>query len=102
MEEVVDMSHLEPDSTIVTKIEELTSAVLDTKVSARMSLELTLWATKDVAKYVGVSYKYASEHLVTHHTFPNALRLPTKRSPKGHPRWYAGEVIKWVAANQEG
>lgn len=96
------MNQAETDEAIITRLDELTAAVLDSKVSAKMTLDLTLWSTKDVAAYVGVSYKYASEHLVTHHTFPNALRLPTKRALKGHPRWYAGEVINWVAANQEG
>ncbi len=68
MEEVANMSQTDTDTTIVNKLEELTAVVLDSKVSAKMTLDLTLWSTKDIAAYVGVSYKYASEHLVTHHT----------------------------------
>lgn len=87
---------------IVAAIEQLTSAVLDSRAAPKISLDITLWNTKGVADYLGVTYKYASEQVVTHHTFPGALRLPTKKSTKGHPRWYAGEVIAWVAIHKEG
>ena len=94
-------ANIDSNEIIATKLDQLIGAVLDSKVAAKISLDVTLWNTTDVAKYVGVTYKYASEYIVTHHTFPEALRLPTKKSAKGHPRWYAGEVIEWVAKHRE-
>lgn len=84
------------------KLDQLIAAVLDSKISPKISLEITLWETKDVACYLKASYRYTSEFIVTHHTFPNAVRLPTKNKTKGHPRWYASEVIEWVAKHQDG
>lgn len=83
------------------KLDELISAVLNSKITTKVGLEATLWNTTDVANYLKVSYRYASEYIVTHHTFPNALRLPTQNQTKGHPRWYAAEVIAWAAQYQE-
>lgn len=89
------------NDTIITAIEQLTSAVLNTKAAPKIGLDITLWNTSDVADYIGIAYKYASEHIVTLHTFPNALRLPTRKETKGHPRWYAGDVIAWVSNHKE-
>lgn len=83
------------------KLDELIAAVLNTKFTPKVGLDMTLWNTTDVANYLKVSYRYASEYIVTHHTFPNALRLPTQNKTKGHPRWYAAEVITWAAGYQE-
>ena len=66
-----------------------------------MPQERRLWTTTDVANYLGITYKYASEWIVTHHTFPDALRIPTKNGKRGHPRWYASEVMDWVAEQKE-
>ena len=87
---------------ISVKLDELIAAVLNSKITAKVGLEATLWNTTDVANYLKVSYRYASEYIVTHHTFPNALRFPTQNRTKGHPRWYAAEVIAWAAKYQEG
>lgn len=91
----------EPIAVITAKFDQLISVILDTKIAPKIHLDVTLWSTKDVADYLGMSYRYTSEYIVTHHTFPNALRLPTKKQTKGHPRWYAGQVIKWAADYQE-
>lgn len=90
-----------PVDLISAKLDELIAAVLNSKITAKVGLEATLWNTTDVASYLKVSYRYASEYIVTHHTFPNALRLPTQNQTKGHPRWYAAEVIAWAARYQE-
>lgn len=86
---------------IVAAIEQLTSAVLDSRAAPKISLDITLWNTTQIGEYIGVSYRYASEHIVTHHTFPGAIRLPTKTAKNGHPRWHAGEVIAWVSNHKE-
>jgi hypothetical protein len=91
----------EQQDPIIQKLDELIHAVLDERLTPKLSLDVTLWSTQDVADYLGHSYRYTSEYMVTHHTFPPAMRLPTKKNTKGHPRWYAGQVIAWVADNQE-
>ncbi|MCO7225069.1 hypothetical protein [Pleionea sp. CnH1-48] len=91
-----------PDERLFSKFEQLIGAVLDSKVAPKVDIDKTLWETQDVANYLKLSYRYTSEYVVTHHTFPNALRFPTRNNTKGHPRWYAGEVIAWAATFQEG
>ena len=86
---------------IMDRLDQLIAAVLDNKSTPQIGLDVTLWNTTEVAEYFKVSYRYASEYIVTHHTFPNALRLPNKHNRKGHPRWYANEVIQWAANYQE-
>jgi hypothetical protein len=86
---------------VLDKFDELINAVLDTKLSPKLNLEVMLWSTQDVADYLSLSYRYTSEYIVTHHTFPHAMRLPTKKNTKGHPRWYAAQVIEWAATHQE-
>lgn len=94
-------AHEQYNEDIIARLEQLIAAILDTKTKTPISLDVALWNTSDVAEYLKISYRYASEYIVTHHTFPNALRLPNKKEKKGHPRWYAIEVIKWVAGYKE-
>lgn len=82
---------------IVSKLDELIAAVLNTKKVTTIDSQYLLWNTNDVADYLKVSYKYASEYIVTHHTFPHAIRVPTKNGRNGHPRWYATDVITWTS-----
>ncbi len=98
--DVTNESNTRFEEKIIGKIDELISVVHDTKAKTQLNLDVTLWNTSDVAQYIGVSYKYASEYMVTHHEFPLPVRLPTRNGKIGHPRWYAGEVIKWVRLNR--
>lgn len=86
---------------ITDKLDQLIAAVLDTKLTPKLRTDSVLWNTAEIANYLGVTYKYTSEYIITHHTFPCAMRVPTKNGKKGHPRWYAGEVIAWVAKHRE-
>ena len=94
-------SNEHPLDAITSRLDQLISVMLDRKAAPPIDLAVTLWNTTDVAEYLKVSYRYASEYVVTHHTFPNALRLPNKNGRKGHPRWYASEVVEWAARYQE-
>ncbi len=86
---------------IVERLDQLIAATLDTQSRPQLSLDITLWDTRNIADYLGRAYKYTNEYIVTHHTFPNAIRISIKDGKKSHPRWYAGEVIEWVAQNKE-
>lgn len=82
---------------IIEKLDELIAAVLNTKLKPSIDIDIQLWSTADIAEYLNISYKYTSEYIVTHHSFPQAIRLPTKSGERnGHPRWYASDVIEWV------
>ena len=86
---------------IINRLDQLIAAILDIKASSRIGHDAMLWETSDIAEYFKVSYRYTSEYVVTHNTFPGALRMPNKKGRKGHPRWYAKEVIEWAAHHQE-
>ena len=90
------------NATVISKLDELIAVVIDSKYKSKVGLDNTLWNTKDIADYIGMSYKYVHEQIVSIHTFPEAIRLPTKKTKNGHPRWYAAEVISWVAKYREG
>ena len=86
---------------IISKLDEVIAVLHNTNAVPPLDIEFTLWDNTEVARYIGVSYKYANEYIVTHHTFPDAIRLPTKNGRSGHPRWYAKEIIQWVSKNRE-
>ena len=95
-------TNVQPDTNeILNKLDQLIAAVLNTKKATVIDSKLALWNTSDVADYLKVSYKYASEYIVTHHTFPSAIRVPTKNGRNGHPRWYAMEVTSWASKYRE-
>lgn len=86
---------------LITKLDQLVSATLNNKLAPKVGFDKVLWDTSQIAEYISVSYKYASEYVVTHHTFPLAIRIHNKSGKSGHPRWYAKEVIDWVAKWRE-
>lgn len=96
----IQSSDSETLDVILNKFDQLIAAVLEQKLTPKIQPEKVLWNTADISEYLGVSYKYTSEYVVTHHTFPDAMRVPRKSGKRGHPRWYAGEVIEWIASNK--
>ncbi len=82
------------------KIDDLLAKLDSKNVNQSLIYEHTLWDTATIAEYIGVSHKYAGEYLVTHHRFPNAVRVENNRGRKGFPRWYAKEVIAWVSQHR--
>lgn len=86
---------------IISKLDEVIAALHNKNATSTLGIDCILWNNTEVAKYIGVTYKYANEYIVTHHSFPDAIRLPTKNNSVGHPRWYAKEVIEWVSRNRE-
>ena len=95
-------SQFDISTQVLEKLDQLISAVLDSKVKPRISIDKALWSLSEVSDYLGLSYRYVSEYIVTHHTFPEPVRLKFKKEKRGHPRYYAGEVIDWVSQFQEG
>ena len=60
-----------------------------------------LWDTADVAEYLCTGSAEVRERLITRPGFPRPIRLPTATGGKGHPKWYAREIIAWAATHRE-
>lgn len=101
MEKQDSISNDKNTQLVLAKLDELAKVMLAQHSSAALSIKQILWTNSEVADYIGVTYKYANEYIVTHHTFPHPIRLPNKHGKTGNPRWYAGEVIDWVAKYRE-
>lgn len=59
--------------------------------------ELVVWSGKECAEYLKVSRAQFMDRTSKHHEFPAALRMPTESGGGGHPRWFARDVIAWLA-----
>lgn len=82
-------------------IEQL-AAEIAAKMPRQFPIEVALWDHADIAAYLRrQSPKAVSEHIVNLPGFPQAIRLPTGKQGRGHPLWYAREVIAWVGTHQE-
>lgn len=64
-------------------------------------LSVDLWSSKEIAAYLKKSEREVIERVVVVPGFPQAIRLPTLRGSKSHPRWKAIEVIEWAERHQE-
>lgn len=62
----------------------------------RIPIEVDLWSAKEVADYLKVGERQVTERYAALPSFPKAVRLPTPEGKRGHPRWYASEVIAWT------
>ena len=68
----------------------------------QIPFDAALWDHADIASYLRrESPKAVSERVVTLPGFPQAVRLPTGKQGRGHPLWYAAEVIDWVRKHKE-
>jgi len=92
-----DSTTLESVEPIVRKLDELIEAITTKNTITSLNIEHVLWTNAEIAEYISVTYKYANEYIVTHHEFPDPVRLPNKIGKTGNPRWYAKEVIDWVS-----
>lgn len=87
---------------LIDKFDELIAATLQTHAKPKIPFDRALWGIDDIAEYLRLSYKYVQEYIISHHTFPDAIRLKFNNAKKGHPRWYAREVVEWAAKYREG
>lgn len=56
-----------------------------------------LWDAEDCAAYLRCTARQVTDRYSAHPSFPEPVRLPTDNANgRGHPRWYAVEVIAWV------
>lgn len=55
-----------------------------------------LWDAQDCANYLKVSRRHFVDRVANVPGFPTRVQLPTAEGRRGHPRWFAKEVIKWL------
>ena len=76
-------------------IDQLAIAIAD-RVVPQIPVSIDLWSSKECAAYLKVSPRTFLESYACKPGFPAAIRLPSRGTHKGMPRWKAVEVIKWV------
>ena len=76
---------------------------LDTLISAlarpRIPPERELWDADQCAAYMGNSARHFAERIACRPDFPRGVRLGD--GSKAPLRWYAMEVMEWVAGRRE-
>ncbi|MEE3608151.1 hypothetical protein [Avibacterium paragallinarum] len=61
-----------------------------------------LWAMKDIAEYTKFTVRHI-QSLVAAPYFPKPVMLPSQRDPNkptDKPRWFAGEVVRYMRRRQ--
>lgn len=83
-----------------TLIDRISHAIAD-RIAPAVPIDIALWDSSTIAAYLKLSERVVIERVVAVIGFPQAIRLPTQRGTKGHPRWKASEVIAWAERHQE-
>lgn len=63
-------------------------------------IEHAIWTTSEIGEYLGIVPKRVMDRFVALPDFPKPFRLPTADGRSTHYRWYAKDVIEWVANNK--
>ena len=74
---------------------EMSEAIKVMAVSAFTEKSQNLIPLDYVAALVGCPYQHTANFIVKQPSFPKGVRL----KEKSHPRWIAGEVIRWCRIN---
>ena len=74
---------------------EMSEAIKIMAVSAFTEKSQNLIPLDYVAALVGCPYQHTANFIVKQPSFPKGVRL----KEKSHPRWIAGEVIRWCRIN---
>lgn len=61
-----------------------------------MQTDEPLWDAQDCANYMKVSRRHFVDRIANSPGFPKRVQLPTAEGRRGHPRWFAKEVVKWL------
>lgn len=80
--------------------DKLASAIAD-KLAAAVPAEKALWDGKQCAAYLGVSEKHFMDRVSKSYKFPAPLKLPSDTGRRAHSRWYAAEIMDWVANHRQ-
>lgn len=82
-------------------METLASSIA-TKLGKMPPFETILWDGDECAEYLRVAPRHFKEKIAQNHKFPAPVRFPTSgNAKKGHPKWYAHEVVTWARKYQK-
>ena len=82
-------------------MEELIDQLVQAIQARTIPVEFDLWDADGVAAYLKVQRRTVLEVIAPRPDFPSAIRIPTRGSGPGAPRWKAVDVIEWAQARQD-
>lgn len=77
------------------------AAAIASHMPRRIPLAVDLWGVAEIAAYLKVDSRHIVDRYASLPGFPAAIRLPSQGRGRGHPRWKAAEIIKWVESHQD-
>lgn len=71
------------------------------KMVAAPPPDKVIWTADQCAEYLGISRRHFVDRVSKAWEFPAAIKLPTDNGSRGHDRWYAAEIQKWVGEQKK-
>jgi hypothetical protein len=78
----------------------LLNAILQKLTEHMIPIEVDLWGTEHIARYLKYSYSTVRDKILPLPSFPRAICIQTANGT-GHPLYNAREVIQWAESLQE-
>ncbi len=79
-----------------TLVEQIAASIAN-RLKPEVPIAVALWDLDAICAYLHRSQNYARTHIVSHPTFPRAIRLPIKgKDALGQPLWRARDVVAWT------
>ncbi|MAU41015.1 MAG: hypothetical protein CMF31_05265 [Kordiimonas sp.] len=79
--------------------DELRAANEAAQTTARQNAEM--WTLADIGEYMALSVSSVRSRVITHKTFPTAVRLPISEKGQGQRLWLSKEVKAWILRHRE-
>lgn len=92
------MTQLEDNN--MNELEKLLQAIDKLATRPLIPISVDLWGPSEIASYLKIGRRTASEKVTKKPGFPQAIYIPSQKG-RGHPRWKAKEVIAWVEKFQD-
>lgn len=78
------------------ELAQLAKLIADQIVEKTIPIEIALWGSADLGRYFRCSPRNAIERYANHADFPPPIHLPSTGRGRGHPKWKAGDVVRWA------
>jgi hypothetical protein len=78
----------------------LLNAILQKLSERPLPIEIDLWDTEHIARYLKRSYTTVRDKIIVRPDFPRAIKLSPNQE-RAHPLYKAREVIQWAESLQE-
>jgi len=80
--------------------EDLLNAILRKLTEKSLPIEIDLWDTEHIARYLKRSYSTVRDKILCLPSFPRPIRINPNHE-RSHPLYKAREVIQWAESLQE-